>query len=119
MKVFNISKFGEAAAIGTDENERVRNKSDAARLVQNESAWIDRGLVLVIEKCIVYALLGKHGWALPAVHGTQEPTLDKLCEVVEKLLMDRRGRRGEGCWKWNGNATAQPALVCEQCTRGV
>jgi hypothetical protein len=70
MKLFDVRKFGQAAAVGTDKNKGVRNESNAARLVENESSWVDGRLVLVIEKCVIDALLGQHRRGLPAVHSS-------------------------------------------------
>lgn len=88
MKVFNIPKFGKPTAVGADKYERVRKEANSARLVQDKFAWVDGGLVLVIQERSVNTLLGQNRRIRSAVHGAMEPAFNKLRKVFEKLLLN-------------------------------
>ena len=95
MKILYVLKFHESPAIGTDEYERIGQEAYSAGLIENELSGIDERLVLVVQKCIVYALLREDRDFGAAIGSALEPTLDEFGEVLEQLLLNGRGG---GCY---------------------
>ena len=119
VKIFHVGKFCEATAIRTNKYQGIGKETDPARLSEDKLSGINEGLVLVIQKCTVNALLGQNSRFLAAVCGTLEPAFDIFCEVLKQLFLDcrRRGRNGRG--HGDGDATPESALISEERTGGI
>jgi hypothetical protein len=57
MKVLYVLKLCKTAAIRADEHERIGKEADSAGLIKGKLARINKRLVLVVQKCVVNALL--------------------------------------------------------------
>ena len=57
MKVLYVLELHKTATIGADKYERIWYEAYSAGLIENKLSGINEGLVLVVQKCIIYALL--------------------------------------------------------------
>ena len=78
MKVLYVFKLHKTPTIGADEYERIRYEAYSAGLIENKLSGINKGLVLVVQKCIVYALLWQDRDFAAAIGCPLEPALDEF-----------------------------------------
>ncbi len=119
MQILNVVEFCETPAVGADEYQRVRKKPDPARLIEDKFSLINKGLILVIQECIVDALLRQNSRFVTAFCGALEPALDVFSEVFKQLLLDgwRRGRNR--CGHGDRDTTSEAAFIGEECTGSI
>jgi len=94
IKILYVLELHKTPTIGADEYERIGQEADSARLVEYKLSGIDEGLVLVVQKCIVYTLLREDRDFRAAICGPVEPALDEFAQMLEQLLLNGRGRGG-------------------------
>ena len=116
VKILHVAKFCETPAIGADEYQRVRKKSDPARLIEDKLSLINERLILVIQECIVDALFRQNSRFDTAVCGTLEPALDVFSEVFKQLLLDGRRRGRNRCGHGDRDTTSESAFIGEERT---
>src|SRR5690349_9175065 len=96
MKVLYVLELHKTATIGADKYERIWYEAYSAGLIENKLSGINEGLVLVVQKCIIYALLWQDRDFGAAIGCPLEPALYEFAQMLEQLLLNGRGRGGYG-----------------------
>jgi len=106
MEVLDIAEFCKKTAFGTDKHQGIGHEANATGLVEDEPSLIDDRLILMVQECSIYTLLGEHRCVPSTIRGALKPAFDVLAQVLKQLFLDSRGRGGNGSRQGDRNTAA-------------